>query len=111
MFDHGRQRRGDNHAGEHGLVEVADQFLKREGNGRNGRVKGSGNARRHAHGGHAAGVLGAEPGQPGQHAADARANLHRRPFKAERSARADLDGAQDKLADGLADGDHAGRRE
>ena len=106
VFDNGGQRGGDNDAGEHGLVEVADQFLKGEGDGGNGRVKGSGDARRHAHGSHAAGVLGAESGQAGQHAADARAHLHRRSFKAQRSAGADLEGAQDKLADGFADGDH-----
>ena len=49
MFDNSRQRGGDNDAGEHGLVEVADQFLKSEGNSGDGRVKGSGDASRHTH--------------------------------------------------------------
>ena len=107
VFDDSRQRGGDNHAGKHGLVEVADQFFKREGYGGNRRVKGRGDARRHAHGSHAAGVLGAEPGHARQHAADARAHLHRRSFKAQRSAGANLEGAQNKLADCLADRDQA----
>jgi hypothetical protein len=49
VFDNCGERCGDNDAGEHGLVEVADQFLEGEGDGGNWRVKGSGDACRHAH--------------------------------------------------------------
>jgi hypothetical protein len=52
------KRGGHNHAGEHGLVQVADQFFQGEGDGGNGRVEGRGDARRHAHGSHAAVFLG-----------------------------------------------------
>ena len=83
VFDNGGQRGGHNDAGEHGLVEVADQFLKREGDRGNGRIKGSGDARCHTHGSQAAGVLGAKPGQAGQHAADTRTDLHGGSFQAQ----------------------------
>jgi hypothetical protein len=90
VLDHGSEGRGHNDAGEHGLVQVADQLFKREGDGGDGRIEGGGDARRHADRGHAPAVLGAEPGSAGQHAADAGADLHRGPFKAQRSAGADL---------------------
>jgi len=80
VFDNSRQRGSDDYAGEHGLIEVADQLLQGKGDGSNGRVKGSGDARRHAHGSHPAGILGAESSQAGQHAADSCAHLHRGPF-------------------------------
>ena len=49
VFDHGSQRGSHNDSGEHGLVEAADQFLKREGDGGNGRIEGRGDAGGHAH--------------------------------------------------------------
>ena len=76
------QRGGDDDAGEHGLVEVADQFFKRESDGGDGRVEGRGNAGCHADRGQAAAVLGAEAGGASQHAADACANLHSGTLKA-----------------------------
>ena len=93
VLDDGSQGGGDDDAGEHGLVEVADQFFKREGNGGDGSVEGGGNAGGHADGGHATAVLGAEPGSAGQHAADAGADLNGRSLKAQRGAGADLQGA------------------
>ena len=102
MLNHGRESGGHNHAGEHGLVQIADQLLQGEGDGGDGRVEGCGNARRHAHGSHAPRVLGAEPRQARKDAADPRADLHGGPFQAQRGARADLQGAQNELANRLA---------
>lgn len=39
MFNNSCNRGGDNDAGEHALIEVADQFLKDERYGGDGRVK------------------------------------------------------------------------
>ncbi len=83
MFHHGCQRRGHNHAGEHRLVQAADQFFQREGDGGNGRVKGRGDARRHSHRGHAPAILGAEPGNAREKAAYPGADLHSRAFHAQ----------------------------
>ena len=107
VFDDGGQCGGDDDAGEHGLVEVADQLFERKGDGGDGRVEGRGDAGRHADRGQAAAVFGAETGGAGQHAADAGANLHGWALQAERGAGADLDCAKNEFADGLAHGDVA----
>ena len=39
MFNNSCKRGGDNDAGKHALIEVADQFLQRERYGGDGRVK------------------------------------------------------------------------
>ena len=110
MFHNGRKCCRDDNAGKHGLVEVADQFFQCECDRGDGCVEGSGDAGCHANRGHAAAVLRAQPRRARHQAADAGADLHGRSFKAQRTAGADLECAEDKFADSFAQGDESGTK-
>ena len=107
MFDHRGQCGSHDHSREHGLIEVANQFLERKSNCGDGRVEGRRNACRHAHRRHSAPILRAEPGCPRQHAAHARADMYRGALDAQRCAGAELNHAEHKLADRLFERDEA----
>jgi hypothetical protein len=101
MFHNGGEGGCHNHPRQHGLVQAADQLFEREGDRGNGCVEGRGNARRHAHRGHAPLVLGAETGHAREETAHPGADLHGRTLHPQGRSGAELQRAQDEFSDGF----------
>ena len=101
-LDDGRERRGDDDAREDRLIEVADDLLDGERDRGDGSVEGRGDAGGRAHGDESTEGLRGHPRDAAEEAGDARADLDGGSLATERGPGAELEGADDELAQGVA---------
>src|SRR4051812_6357889 len=106
---HGGGERGSNNdSGKNSLVEIADDFFYRKGDGRDRCVESCGDSRGDSYREHPAVSLPGEAEYPREQTGDASADLHGGAFASQGSASADLECAYDEFTECIAKGDASG---